>query len=91
MTTSRDAPFVEPILYGDIPPSPGASDNEDVEVERQPLLPAKQALAFQGILFPNQGAWGHYRLDEGAYVVLDCQIARNCAPHFARNRDPSWA
>ena len=21
----------------------------------------------------------------------DCQIARNCAPHFARNRDPSWA
>ena len=22
---------------------------------------------------------------------LDCQIARNCAPHFARNRDPSWA
>jgi len=20
-----------------------------------------------------------------------CQIARNCAPHFARNRDPSWA
>ena len=22
---------------------------------------------------------------------LFCQIARNCAPHFARNRDPSWA
>ncbi len=21
----------------------------------------------------------------------ECQIARNCAPHFARNRDPSWA
>ena len=78
VTTSRDLPFFEPILYGDIPPSPGASDNEDVEVERQPLLPAKQALAFQRILFPNQGAWGHYRLDEGAYVVLEL-AGRKCA------------
>ena len=28
----------------------------------------------------------------GDWIALDhCQIARNCAPHFARNRDPSWA
>ena len=26
-----------------------------------------------------------------AYQSRECQIARNCAPHFARNRDPSWA
>ena len=23
--------------------------------------------------------------------MLECQIARNCVPHFARNRDPSSA
>jgi predicted helicase len=34
------------------------------------------------------------RLFYFAYGILhcpSCQIARNCAPHFARNRDPSWA
>jgi hypothetical protein len=29
---------------------------------------------------------GHWQVDG-----YGCQIARNCAPHFARNRDPSWA
>jgi HJR/Mrr/RecB family endonuclease len=73
-TASRDAPVFRPALYGDVPPSPGVSDNEDVEVERQPLLPAEQALAFRENLFPNQGAWSHYRLGEGAYVVLDTPV-----------------
>ena len=61
-TAPRDAPSFKPILYGDVPPSPGILDNEDVEIERQPLLPAEQTLMFQDTLFPNQGAWGHYRL-----------------------------
>jgi non-homologous end joining protein Ku len=42
-----------------------------------------------------------YEFRKGKYLLLsdddldsvkvECQIARNCAPHFARNRDPSWA
>ena len=28
---------------------------------------------------------------EPASHAARCQIARNSAPHFARNRDPSWA
>ena len=32
-------------------------------------------------------------LHEGGtcFIVIGCQIACNSAPHFARNRDPSWA
>jgi HJR/Mrr/RecB family endonuclease len=73
-TGSRDAPFFKPLLYGDVPPSPGAIDNEDIEIERQPLLPTDQAMTFQDTMFPNQGAWSHYRLGEGAYVVLDAAV-----------------
>ncbi|MBX6741135.1 MAG: restriction endonuclease [Acetobacteraceae bacterium] len=67
----EDDPRFRPTLFGDVPPPPGAADNEDVDTERQPLLPEEQARRFSGALFPRTGAWSHYRLDEGAYVVLD--------------------
>ena len=68
---SADDPYFRPTLFGDVPPPPGAADNEDVETERQPLLPEDQSRRFGDTLFPRTGAWTHYRLDEGAYVVLD--------------------
>lgn len=67
----REAPYFEPVLYGDIPPRPGAAENEDATTEREPLLPEAQAEAFKRNLFPSQGAWTHYRLGTGSYVVLD--------------------
>ena len=40
---------------------------------------------------PRECVTAEYCLN-GRLVQRDaCQIARNCAPHFARNRDPSWA
>jgi HJR/Mrr/RecB family endonuclease/superfamily II DNA or RNA helicase len=68
---AEDDPRFRPTLFGDVPPPPGASDNEDIDPERQPLLPAGQAQRFGDAIFPRTGAWSHYRLDEGAYVVLD--------------------
>lgn len=68
---SRENPFFKPVLYGDVRPPPGAEDNEDVAVEREPLLPGAQADEFSERLFRRNGAWNHYRLREGVYVVLD--------------------
>jgi hypothetical protein len=68
---TQEAPYFKPLLFGDVPPPPGAEDNEDTAPERQPLLPQDQARRFTEGLFPRTGAWSHYRLDEGAYVVLD--------------------
>jgi hypothetical protein len=70
-TENRDNPFFKPVLYGDVPPAPGVEDNEEVTTERQPLLPLDQANAFASRLFPRNGARSHYRLADGAYVVLD--------------------
>jgi HJR/Mrr/RecB family endonuclease len=67
----EDDPHFRPTLFGDVPPPPGAVDNEEVDADRQPLLPEEQARRFGDTLFPRAGAWTHYRLDEGAYVVLD--------------------
>ena len=71
LENSADDPYFRPTLFGDVPPPPGAADNEDIDTERQPLLPEEQARRFGHTLFPRTGAWTHYRLDEGAYVVLD--------------------
>lgn len=68
---TEEAPVFKPLLFGDVPPPPGAEDNEDVATERQPLLPEDQSWKFTEGLFPRTGTWSHYRLDEGAYVVLD--------------------
>jgi superfamily II DNA or RNA helicase len=62
------------MLFGDVSSAPGVEDNEDVSPERQPLLPEAQARRFAQGLFPSTGAWSHYRLAEGAYVVLDKPI-----------------
>jgi hypothetical protein len=70
-TGVKDSPYFRPMLFGDVPPPPGAEDNEDLASERQPLLPEAQARNFTERLFPRTGAWSHYRLDEGAYVVID--------------------
>jgi hypothetical protein len=68
--------FFDPILYGDMPPSPLVDlEGGEPVVERQPLLPSEHALKFRSILFPNQGARRHYRLAEGAYVVAAAPIA----------------
>ena len=68
---AEDAPTFKPTLFGDVPLAPGIEDNEDVVPERQALLPEAQARTFTESLFPGSGAWSHYRLAEGAYVVLD--------------------
>jgi SNF2-related domain/Restriction endonuclease/Helicase conserved C-terminal domain len=68
---STDSLYFKPTLYGDVPPPPGAEDNEDIAPEHQPLLPGDQAQAFADRLFARNGAWSHYRLGDGAYVVLD--------------------
>ena len=71
---TADNPTFSPVLYGDVPPPPGALDNEDVDPERQPLLPADQAELFGNTLFPAQGAWSHYTVGQGTYVVLDAPV-----------------
>jgi hypothetical protein len=71
--SAGDPPF-SPVLYRDIPRTPGAFDNEDADVERQPLLPSDQAQLLAQNIFPSQGAWSHYRVGEGAYVVLDAPV-----------------
>jgi hypothetical protein len=71
---ARDDPFFEPELYGDVPRQPDSAENEDAEVERQPLLPSEQAERFRERLFPAQGAWSHYTLGKGTYVVLDAPV-----------------
>jgi hypothetical protein len=71
---TADKPTFSPVLYGDVPAQPGALDNEDVDPERQPLLPADQAELFRNTLFPAQGAWSHYTLGQGTYVVLDAPV-----------------
>lgn len=68
---AEDAPTFRPTLFGDVPLAPGVEDNEDVSPEKQALLPDAQARVFTEQLFPGSGAWSHYRLAEGAYVVLD--------------------
>lgn len=71
---SEDAPTFRPTLFGDVPLAPGVEDNEDTAQERQALLPESQAARFAEGLFPGTGAWSHYRLAEGAYVVLDMPV-----------------
>jgi hypothetical protein len=71
---TADNSTFSPALYGDVPAQPGALDNEDETPERQPLLPEDQAELFRNTLFPAQGAWSHYTLGQGTYVVLDAPV-----------------
>ena len=62
------------------------------------MIPARLAMALQdgGWILRHDVIWdkGSVRPEAVTDRVTrthECQIARNCAPHFARNRDPSWA
>ncbi|MBC9176144.1 SNF2-related protein [Pseudoroseomonas ludipueritiae] len=68
--------YFEPLLYGDVPQPPLAEFTQDeVTVEREPLLPETHAARFRSVLFANQGGRSHYRLDHGVYVVVDAPVA----------------
>ena len=71
-----DTDFFAPVLFGDAPPPPGVSpDNEEVPVIRGPLLPTEHAAKFRSVLFPNQGARSHYRLGEGVYCIAAAPVS----------------
>lgn len=67
--------YFEPVLFGDAPPPPDASpENEEVSVVRRPLLPDEHDRKFRSILFPKQGSRTHYRFAEGVYAVVDAPV-----------------